>query len=500
MVADAARRFGSRTAVVGDNGLRLDYLDLDLISDAVASGLQQRGIGVGDVVALLLPSSPEYLVAYLAAAKIGAVTAGINPRLPRAQRSALLEVAGPSLVVGTHDLLEGGGVDAAVEEVAQAVEADTCLARLRGDGPPATPPPDPDRIVAVVFTSGTTGTPKGAVFTERHLAAIDHLDTGDAPWGSGGPMLSSTELVHVGAMTKLRWYLRLGATIHLLTRWRPGPALRIISEQRMPSIGAIAPQIALLLQLEDFDRHDVSAVTTIVAGGAPSPPELVAEARERFGAAYSIRYSSTESGGVGTGTAFTAGDEEALHTVGRPRPGVELRLTTANGEVLPRGEVGVVELRSPAVMAGYWRNPEATQAALADGWLRTGDLGVIDDRGCLRLRGRGTDMYIRGGYNVHPETVEAVLGRHPAIADVGVVPAPDPVLGEVGVAAVVLRPGTAGIDLPQLRAFAARELARHEQPERLVVVDQLPRTPLHKLDRQALRHAVRNLTAQPGQP
>ena len=496
VVADAARRFGSRTAVAAGNGLRLDYLDLDLVSDAVAGGLQQRGIGTGDVVALLLPSSGEYLLAYLAAAKLGAITAGINPRLPAAQRSAMLEVASPALVVGTAELLDGVGVDAPVEEVTLATSAEDCLTGLRGDGPASTPPPDPDRVVAVVFTSGTTGTPKGAVFTERHLAAIDHLDTGDAPWGSGGPMLASTELVHVGAMTKLRWYLRLGATIHLLPRWRPGPALQVICDQRMTSIGAIAPQIALLLQLEDFDRYDVSAVTTIVAGGAPSPPDLVTQARERFAAAYSIRYSSTESGGVGTGTAFTAGDEEALHTVGRPRPRLELRLTADDGQVLPRGEIGTVELRSPAVMAGYWRDEAATSAVLVDGWLRTGDLGVIDDRGCLRLRGRRSDMYIRGGYNVHPEAVEAVLSRHPAVAEVAVVPAADTVMGEVGVAAVVLRPGAGEPDLSQLRDFAAAGLARHELPERLVVLPALPRTPLHKVDRAQPARAGRQLDSR----
>ena len=198
------------------------------------------------------------------------------------------------------------------------------------------------------------------------------------------------------------------------------------------SLGGVAAQIGLLLRVPDFDTFDVSCVQGLVIGAGASPAAVVREARERFGAGYSIRYSSTESGGVGTATAFDADDDE-IHTCGLPRPGVEIRIDPDNDEVL---------LRSAAVMAGYWRDPELTATTLdADGWLRTGDLGELDDNGCLRLVGRTTDMYIRGGYNVHPQEVEAVLLEHPAVADVAMVPRADPVMGEIGVAVVVVAAG-----------------------------------------------------------
>ena len=498
VLAEAARRFGDRPAVVTEDGWALNYRDVQRLSDRVAAGLRRQGLRAGDVLALMLPSSPEYLVAYLAAAKVGAATAGINPRLPTPQRGSLAEVAAPALVVGTEELLDGVFIDAPAVAVPLADDAQNCLSALHGTDPAASAvATDCDRVVAIVFTSGTTGTPRGAVFTERHLAAIDHLDTADAPWGSGGPMLASTELVHVGVMTKLRWYLRLGATIHLLRRWRPGPALDVISRQRIASVGAIAPQIALLLRLENFDRYDLTAVTSIVAGGAPSPPDLVVEARQRFGAAYSIRYSSTESGGVGTGTAFDAPDTEALHTVGRPRTGVALRIRNAKGDDVEHGHVGTIEIRSPAVMAGYWRAPDATSQTLHSGWLRTGDVGLIDDTGCLRLHGRDSDVYIRGGYNVHPDTVEAALRRHPAVRDVAVVGVGDPVMGEVGGAVVVLRDPARALDLSELRRFAAGLLAHHELPERLLVVEELPRTPLHKIDRITVRRLLTDPSGRP---
>lgn len=486
VVAEAARRFGHRPAIVAPDGWPLGYAELDRSSDEVAAGLVTRGVGPGDVIALVLPSSPDYLVAYAAVAKIGAITAGINPRSAPEQRRAMLEVAEPALVVATEDL--AGGADGwPTQDVTVAQHPGGCLAPLRRPGgSPARVAPDPDRVVAVVFTSGTSGIPRAAVFTERHLQDIGRMDAGDR-WGGGEPLLASTELVHVGVMTKLPWYLRTGSTLHVLRRWRAADALEVISRERITSVGAIAPQVALLLREPDFDRFDLRHVTTIVAGGAPSPPALVAEARRRFGAAYSIRYSSTESGGVGTATAFDAPDSEALHTVGRPRPGVEVEIRDDAGNAQPAGATGTVWLRSPAVMAGYRRDDAATANALRDGWLRSDDLGWIDEAGCLHLAGRAGDSFIRGGYNVHPEIVEAVLRDHPGVADVAVVPRADDVLGNVGVAVVVAQRGAPAPELADLRRFAASRLAHHELPEALELVAQLPRTAVDKLDRAGLR-------------
>jgi acyl-CoA synthetase (AMP-forming)/AMP-acid ligase II len=212
----------------------------------------------------------------------------------------------------------------------------------------------------------------------------------------------------------------------------------------------------------------------------------VAAAREIFGAAYSIRYSSTESGGCGTGTAFDADDDEALHTVGTPRPGIDVAVRGEDGRPVPGGEVGELWLRSPTQMAGYWRDPEGTAAAIVDGWLRTGDLARIDERGLVRLAGRRKEMFVRGGYNVYPAEVEAALAAHPGVADVAVVPRPDPVMGEIGVAVVVPADPAAPPALADLRDFLGGRLAAWKQPEAVRVVADLPLTPMQKLDRRAL--------------
>ncbi|HVX18532.1 MAG TPA: class I adenylate-forming enzyme family protein [Acidimicrobiales bacterium] len=487
-VTEAARRFGGAIAFAAADGWHVSFRDLDQLSDEAAVGLAARGVGARDVVALLLPSTPDYVVAYAALAKLGATTVGVNPRLALPEQAAALSVVGPKLALASPDVAPSLPGDLAVVDVAPAAAAPEILAGLRrghrGDAPPPSAD-EVDRPVAIVLTSGTTGTPKGAWFTNRELAAITAFDVGDR-WGGGAPMLASTQFAHIGFMTKLPWYLRLGGTTHLLHRWRAADVLDLVERTRMPVIGTVAPQVALMLRDPRFDQRDLSCVQALIAGAGPSSPALVDEARRRFGAAYSIRYSSTESGGVGTGTAFDADDDEALHSVGRPRDGIDLEIRDESDRAVPLGETGEVCLRSPAMFRGYWNAPEETARTLRGGWLHSGDLGWIDERGLLHLAGRSKEMYIRGGYNVFPLEVEAVLEQHPAVSSVAIVPRPDPVMGEIGVAVVVARPGVASPSLDDLRSFAADRLAHHKLPEAMRVVDELPLTAVHKLDRRRL--------------
>jgi len=458
VAAEAAERFGDHTAYVAPDGRRVSYRDLDQRADEAAAGLHARGVGEGDVIALVLSQVPEYFVLYIAASRLGAITAGVNMRLSPAERAAVLAIAAPKLVVDDPH---------AVDEL-----------RVTGGRPPDLAA-DPERPVAIVFTSGTTGVPKGAVFASRQLAFITGVDTG-GNWCGGGTTFAATSFAHLGPMTKLPGTLMRGGTTYLLERWRARDALRMMAEHRMTTCGGIPTQVALMLQEPAFDTYDLSSVKAIVMGGGPATPALVREARARFDAAVAIRYSCTEAG-IGIGTAFDAPPEDAEVSVGRPHAGVELDLRdVVDG-------VGEVCLRSPAVMSGYWRAPDQTADAFTDdGFVRTGDLGWIDDAGRLRLAGRAKEMYVRGGYNVYPMEVEAVLATHPAIADVAVAPRPDPVMGEVGVAFVVLREGSALPSRDELREFAADRLATYKLPEHVVEVDALPLTAMDKLDRRAL--------------
>ena len=484
---EAARRFSEQPAVVTEAGWTLSYRDLDRLSDELGGGLLARGVTVGDVVALVVPPGPEYLVAYLAAAKVGAITAGVNERLTAAERATVLERAAPRLVLAAPGF-EPRGFDAV--EVVPAANAAALHAELRrpGDAPPVLAE-DPDRPVAIVFTSGTTGVPKGALYGNRQLACITATDVGDT-WGGGGRSFTGTSFAHLGFMTKLAGNLRRGGTSFILGRWTARRALALLQEQRMLSVGGVPAQLALMLREPDFDDYDLDSVQYIVAGGGPITPGLAQEARARFGAALATRYSCTEAG-IGLGTAFDDPEEDAVVSVGRPHASVELRLLDETDRVVPDGEVGAVCLRSAAVMTGYWHDPDATEAAFTDdGFVRTGDLGWLDDRGRLRLVGRTKEMYVRGGYNVYPVEVEACLSTHPAVAAVAVVPRADHVMGEVGVAVVVPQDPDHPPTLEALRDYGADRLARYKLPEDLRVVDALPLTAMDKVDRRGLAREV----------
>ncbi len=464
------------------------------MSDRVAAGIARRGVKAGDVVALVLPPGPEYLVAYLAAARIGAITTGVNDRLAPAERAAVLERAAPRLVIGASGLVDNVRGD--VIATAPADAPGSVLAELQRDEPVAALADDPDRPVAIVFTSGTTGLPKGALYTNRQLAFITATDVGDA-WGGGARSFTGTSFAHLGFMTKLPGNLRRGGTTFMMRRWRAGAALELIARERMTTVAGVPTQLALMLADPGFDGYDLDAVRYIVVGGGPVTPGLAAEARARFGAALATRYSCTEAG-IGLGTAFDDPDEDAIVSVGRPHASVDLAVLDADDRPVPAGEVGQVCLRSPAVMAGYWRDPEATAAAFtASGHVRTGDLGWVDDRGRLRLVGRSKEMYVRGGYNVYPVEVEAVLSTHPDVAAVAVVPRPDAVMGEIGVAAVVPRPG-ATVSLDGLRSFAQDRLARYKLPEAVETLDALPLTAGEKVDRRSLAARLAERAAGPG--
>jgi acyl-CoA synthetase (AMP-forming)/AMP-acid ligase II len=474
-IRSAAKRFGDATVMVAADGA-LTYSALDSRSHRIAAALWRSGVRAGDRIALRLPSGTAYLLAYAAAAKLGVAVAGINSGLAQAEQDKLLALAVPTLVLDS------------VEAVRELEEA----------GGPALLPHlvnDPARLAALVFTSGTSGLPRAAMFTEAEVAAVMQLETGGA-WADrpGTPSVISTHLAHVGPMLKLPWYLRRGLRMQVLPRWRATEYLMLVADLRLPEIGAIPPQLALMLATRGIDELDLSCVQRIIAGGAASPPDLVEAVRQTFDAQYLVRYSSTESGGVGLGTSGER-PEEALNGIGRPRPGVQARVLNPDGRPLPDGQVGELCLATPTAMVGYWRDEQATDAAFHGRWLRTGDLAARNADGTYSLKGRLKEMYIRGGYNVYPAEVEAELSAHPAIAACAVVSRPDPTMGEIGVAVIAVSPRAQTPSLADLRAFLDGRVARWKLPEDIVVVDSLPLNSTHKPDRRLLTQMVRG--AQP---
>lgn len=470
-------------AVASDHGDREAYVDVaagvrltfgawDRAADGVARHFHDRGVRRGDVVALFVESSADYAVAYQAAMRLGAVTTGVNLRLGPAEVGHILRLAEPKVVVA----------DAGVDVPGPVVPRADLRAAAALDPPPL-PVLDPTDDVAVVWTSGTTGVPKGAVFDHECFRATAR---------SAGPLsapfdrrISAIPFPHVAYMAR-QWdeIEHVITTVIAPAPWKAGEALRILQDERITVGQGVPAQWSLLLAHPDFDAADLSGLRIAGTGAATSSPELIREMRERLGCPVIVRYASTETSSI-TGSVPGDPDEVVARTVGRAQPGTEVEVVdAATGRPLPVGEVGVVRCRSRANMRRYWRDPERTADVLSpDGWITTGDLGSFDADGNLTLRGRTGEMYIRGGYNVYPPEVEAVLDEHPAIDRSAVVGVPDPVLGEIGVAFVV---APAGVDVDEVRRHCRTRLADYKAPDRVVVVEDLPLTSVLKVDKRAL--------------
>ncbi len=479
-------------AVPGRPRRTLSFAQWDRAADGVAGYLADRGVQAGDVVCVMLPSSIDYAVLYAALLRLGAVTSGINPRMGAGEVASILERAAPVLVVAA-DPAAGAAPRPADVVPADTVSGAEVAAAWTADPPSRRPRLHRDDPVAVVWTSGTTGRPKGAVFDHANLAAVaDGTDVLSRP---GDRRLSPLPFAHVGYMTRAWDEIANGiTTIITPTPWRADDAVRILASERVTVAQGVPTQWALMLDSPELARIDLGALRIAGTGAARMTAAMVKQIRETLRVPVVVRYTSTESS-LGTGTTLTSSDEEVATTVGRPVPGVELRIVDDRGEEVAAGAVGRVLLRSAAVMRGYWGqgpgrgkrlddllDAEATRAVLAaDGWLTTGDFGRLTPEGNLQLSGRAHERFIRGGYNVYPAEVEEVLSTHPSVDRVAVVGVPDDVLGEIGVAVVVPAPGTAP-ELDGLRAHCARQLADYKAPDALVVVDELPLTPMMKVD------------------
>ena len=465
-VLDVAPDVEAFVQPVADGVRRLTFAEWATAGDAVAQWLvTEHGVRPGDVVAVQLPSGIDYAIAYQGIIRAGAVASGINPRLGAGEVEHILARTTPRVVIDAPVPID----PAAGDPTARRVD-------LVGTDP-----------IAIVWTGGTTGYPKGAWFDHLCLRA---MADGAAPLSQvGDRRLSPLPFAHVGYMTRV-WdeLMHRITTIVVPSPWTPQAALGLIGNERVTVCQGVPTQYRLLFDHPDFSTTDVSALRIAGIGAARVPPELVVEMREKLGCDVVQRYASTESC-LATGTRLGDDVTTICTTVGKPNGGVELKLVDEeSGEEVESGEVGVVCLRSRAVMRGYWKEPERTAEAIdAGGWLHTGDLGWIGDDGDLRLVGRSTEMYIRGGYNVYPIEVENALGAHPGIAAAAVVGAHvEDRLGEIGVLFAVPR-ADAHLDLADLRTFVKTSLADYKAPDALVVVDELPLTSIGKVDKKVLQ-------------
>jgi acyl-CoA synthetase (AMP-forming)/AMP-acid ligase II len=485
LLLQSAQRWPDADALVEDQTV-LTHAEAAAAAMRAARRLLDRGVRPGDRIALALPNGWRYAVTYYGVQLAGAVAVLVNTRFAAPEIEYVLADSGASFVVVDSEMA------ARVPQVCPHWD----VTELTAPGPESAVLPGLSAASTgaanILYTSGTTGRPKGAVQTHGNL--VFNAGTIGAVMGvtAADRTLVVAPMFHAtGIVSQLVGFGAHGAARVFQPRFQVSRMREALMEQRITFFAGVTAMIHLMLADSAFDPADLPALRTVCFGGAPVAEAFLGEAVKRLpGITFANVWGLTEATSIVT---CVAGPEwlDRPWSVGRPVPGVEVAVA-ADGTPLPSPDpdaVGELWVRGPVVTAGYWNQPEATSAAFgAGGWLRTGDIGRIDAAGYVQILDRLKDMIIRGGENIYSLEVESVLARHPAIADVAVVGVPDPVFGERVRAVAVLRPGET-LPVEALRSWAGPQLADYKLPAELVAVDELPRNPNGKVIKRQLAAA-----------
>jgi fatty-acyl-CoA synthase len=465
-------------------------------SNRLAHGLRARGVGKGDLVAIDLEAEQilDFIVTYSAVHKIGAVSVPMNNRLSPPELRAILEHAEVTAVVCS------GAFEEAVAPLSGSLPSLTLVATVGRSGhgrftdlehvksddtAPIQVPIDGRDLADVMYTSGTTGQPKGVAVRHGNVAMLPNA----LPAWTGLKWLTATPVFTFAGLGFIYNPMKAGMTVLYLPKFDAGRWLDIVEHER-PVIAFVVPAMArLLIHHPGFESADLSSLKRLILGSAPLAPDTLERLQARLpGAAVLNSYGMTE-GGHATFSMDPEGARTRPGAVGRPTPPVEVRIVGDDGRDRPTGEVGEVITRNPRGHREYYRNPEATAQMWEGGWLHTGDLGRLDADGYLYIVGRKKEMVVRGGMNVYADDVEAVLQAHPEVVEAAVVGIPHEVLGEDIAAYVVLRPG-ATVSTGDLQAFAGERLADYKVPRHVHYLAALPRNAGGKVLKSELVEAV----------
>jgi long-chain acyl-CoA synthetase len=482
LLAPASRTPGA-PALFAPSGGHADrvvtYGELSERAARVSAVLRIEGVEPGDRVALVAPSPVDFVVAYLAVLWRGAVAVPLNPAAPAPELEREVRAVEPRLA-----LLAGhGGVGGLPGIGLDRIELPETL--------PAPVERADDDLAVLLFTAGTAGAPRAAMLSHGNLAAnirqvLDRPGLRLEPSDVG---LGALPLFHVfGLNVVVGVALAAGASVALVDHFDPRGTLDTARDRGVTVIAGVPAMYAAWLALDDAQAppESFAGVRLAVSGAAPLPRDVADAFHERFGVVVHEGYGLTEAAPIVSTTATGSGLPEP-GSIGAPLPGIEVRVVDADGADVLAGDPGEIWLRGPNVFRGYWHEDAATARVLtADGWLRTGDVAVVDERGELRLVDRAKDLVIVSGFNVYPAEVEEVLMSHPRVAEAAVVGEPDARTGEAVVAYVTLEPGPP-VPVESLAAHCAAALARYKCPSRIVVLDELPHTLAGKLLRRELR-------------
>ncbi|MEO3824798.1 long-chain fatty acid--CoA ligase [Actinomadura sp. B10D3] len=468
----AAFRFGDEEVTYGE---------LDALTAHAAGMLRAAGIGAGDRVAVMVPNHPAFAVAYYGALRAGAIVVPMNPLLKGREIRYHLSDPGVKVIFAWHTCREEVTAGTDGLDVTTVFVAPGFFEALTAQQTPYLGVADrePRDTAVILYTSGTTGRPKGAELTHANLTR--NAESGARLFGLTGEdvVLGALPLFHsFGQTCGLNALLASGGLLSLVSRFEPGLVLKTIDEHRATVFMGVPTMYNALLHHPERDRFDVSRLRLCVSGGAALPAEILRGFESGFGCALLEGYGLSETSPI---ASFNLPEAKRPGSIGLPIAGTEMRVVDEKGTEVPAGTVGELAVRGHNVMKGYWRRPEATAEVLdTDGWFRTGDLGRVDEDGFFYIVDRKKELIIRGGYNVYPREIEEVLYEHPAVGECAVIGVPHAELGEeIGAAVVLTRPGAVGAG--ELRAYVRERVAAYKYPRHIWFLDELPKGPTNKI-------------------
>jgi len=482
LLSESAGKHPDRVAIRLDD-IAIPYAALDMTSKLVAGLLASKGVKPGDRVGIMLPNVPHFPFVYYGALRLGAVVVPMNVLFTAREIKHYLSDSGANLIIAWQDFAPAAEEAAAetgaevisvspenVGELIAGIEPFEGVAEVEGSD-----------TAVLLYTSGTTGLPKGAELTHDNIRSnVESILTLFENPTEEDVFFGGLPLFHVfGQTVAMNAATAIGAELTLLPRFDPAKALEIIQRDGVTVFMGVPTMYAAMLQVPNRDEYDIGSLRLCVSGGAALPVEIIRAFERDFGSPILEGYGLSETSPV---ASFGRVDmERKPGTIGTPIDGVEMRIVDEEGKVLGVGDVGELQIKGPNVMKGYWNNPEATAKAIdADGWFSSGDMATVDEDGYYSIVDRKKEMIIRGGYNVYPREVEEVLYEHPAVAEAAVLGIPHDDLGEEIVAVVAFKEGQSATE-DEVREHAKGGVAAYKYPRHVRIVDELPKGPTGKI-------------------
>jgi long-chain acyl-CoA synthetase len=486
ILTDSAQRSPEHVAVRLDRN-ELSFARLDEASAALAGLLHEHGFSADDRVGIMLPNVPYFPICYFGILRAGGVVVPMNVLLKRREVAFYLADSGAKVLLAWHEFAadaQAGADEAGAECILVTPGGFEQLAESVTPRPQVVETADADTAV-ILYTSGTTGTPKGAELTHVNLKRNCELATRLFGLGAEAVTLGALPLFHsFGQTCAMNATLTSGGTLTLIPRFDPGAALEIIQRDRVTVFLGVPTMYGALLNHPDREGFDTSTLEVCGSGGSAMPVELMRGFEQAFGCKVLEGYGLSETSPV---ASFNHPDRERKPgSIGTPIEGVEMKVVDDDGNEVPDGEVGEIVIRGHNVMKGYWNRPDATKESIRDGWFHSGDMATVDDDGYFFIVDRKKDMIIRGGYNVYPREIEEILYEHPAVREAAVIGVQHDEYGEEVAAAVALKNG-AQTTAEELRDYVKEQVAAYKYPRHVWFVQDLPKGPTGKILKREIR-------------